>query len=158
MSSEPLQLGWIGTGVMGIPMCGRLLANGYPVWVHTRTPAKAKTLLDQGARWAASPRAVAEHATVIFTMAGFPDDVRAVYWAQDGVLAGLQAGSTIVDFSTTEPRLARELYETARHRDMVGGDRAALDPVRPLLERWAVASSIKVQLVTVNMPSCAIKS
>ena len=137
-------------------MCGRLLANAYPVWVHSRTPAKAKTLLDQGARWAASPRAVAEQATVIFTMVGFPDDVRAVYWAQDGVLAGVQAGSTIVDFSTTEPRLARELYETARRRDvaaldapvsggdvgarngtlsiMVGGDRAALDPVRPLLE------------------------
>ena len=70
------RIGWIGTGVMGSAMCGHLLAAGYDVGVFTRTRARAAALLERGARWADSPRAVAEQSDVIVTMVGFPHDVR----------------------------------------------------------------------------------
>src|SRR2546430_16694389 len=72
------RVGWIGTGVMGAPMCGHLLASGYPVTVFNRTPERARGLLERGAAWAESPQAVAQHADVVFTMVGFPDDVREI--------------------------------------------------------------------------------
>src|SRR2546428_13378617 len=72
------RVGWIGTGVMGAPMCGHLLASGYPVTVFNRTPERARGLLERGAAWAESPQAVAQHAGVVFTMVGFPDDVREI--------------------------------------------------------------------------------
>jgi 3-hydroxyisobutyrate dehydrogenase-like beta-hydroxyacid dehydrogenase len=73
-----IKLGWIGLGVMGGSMCTHLLRAGYPLTVHTRTRAKAGGQIAAGAAWADSPRAVAEASDVVFTMVGFPDDVRAV--------------------------------------------------------------------------------
>src|SRR5207249_4976744 len=67
-----IRVGWIGTGVMGAPMCGHLMASGYPVTVFNRTRERARSLLERGAAWADSPRAVAQHADVVFTMVGFP--------------------------------------------------------------------------------------
>src|SRR3972149_3842250 len=78
-------LGWIGTGVMGAAMCGHLLNAGYAVTLHTRTRAKAQPLLDRGATWAASPRAVAARSDVIVTMVGFLADVREVYFSATGL-------------------------------------------------------------------------
>jgi len=59
-SPETTRVGWIGTGVMGLSMCGHILAKGYTVAVYSRSRAKAAPLLDRGASWADSPRAVAE--------------------------------------------------------------------------------------------------
>ncbi|MCA9419378.1 MAG: hypothetical protein KC592_00060, partial [Nitrospira sp.] len=56
---SPVRIGWIGTGVMGAPMCEHLLRAGYTLTVYTRTLSKAQMLLNQGARWAESPAAVA---------------------------------------------------------------------------------------------------
>lgn len=75
---------------MGASMCGHLLQAGYPVTVYSRTRAKAQPLLERGASWADSPRAVAEQSTVIVTMVGFPRDVREVYVGPEGVLAGVE--------------------------------------------------------------------
>ena len=72
MSSEKPTIGWIGTGVMGLSMCGRLMDAGWSAVVHNRTRAKAEGLLERGATWADSPRAAAEQADVIFTMVGYP--------------------------------------------------------------------------------------
>jgi len=71
-------IGWIGTGVMGASMCGHLMDAGHPATVHTRTRAKAEGLLSRGAAWADSPRQVAEPSDVIFTIVGYPADVREV--------------------------------------------------------------------------------
>ena len=57
-------------------MCGHLLTAGYRVTIHSRTRSKAQSLLDRGAQWAESPRAVATDSHVLFTMVGFPQDVR----------------------------------------------------------------------------------
>ncbi len=150
------RVGWIGTGVMGSSMCGHLLARGYAVTLHTRTRARAEPLLGRGAAWADSPRAVAAASDVIFTMVGFPRDVRACVLGDDGALAGARPGAVLVDMSTSEPALAREIAEAAAKRDvhaldapvsggdvgarearlsiMVGGDQATLEAVRPLLD------------------------
>ena len=149
------RVGWIGTGVMGAPMCGHLLASGYPVTVFNRTPERARGLLERGAAWAESPQAVAQHADVVFTMVGFPDDLREIVLGPAGTLAGAGHGTILVDMTTSEPSLAREIYEAARARGvasldapvsggdvgaraaglsiMVGGDQDAFERVAPLL-------------------------
>lgn len=159
------RIGWIGTGVMGASMCGHLMERGHAATVYNRTQAKAQPLLDQGAAWARTPRAVAEQADVIFTMVGFPHDVREVYFGEAGVLAGAKAGSILVDMTTTQPSLAREIEAAARDQGaiamdapvsggdvgaknatlsiMVGGDKPAFDALRPLFE--AMGKSIVYQ-------------
>ena len=149
------RVGWIGTGVMGTPMCGHLLASGHPVTVFNRTPERARGLLERGAAWAESPQAVAQHADVVFTMVGFPDDLREIVLGPAGTLAGAGHGTILVDMTTSEPSLAREIYEAARARGvasldapvsggdvgaraaglsiMVGGDQDAFERVAPLL-------------------------
>src|SRR5262249_20450207 len=141
---------------MGRSMCGHLLEAGYPVAVYSRTRERAEPLLERGAEWAASPAAVAAAADVVFTMVGFPADVREVILGQDGVLSGARPGTVLVDTTTSEPSLAREIDEAARAVGaasvdapvsggdvgarnatlsiMVGGDGATVERVRPLLE------------------------
>jgi 3-hydroxyisobutyrate dehydrogenase len=75
------RVGWIGTGVMGGAMASHLLRREYGVTVYTRTKTKATGLLADGARWAESPKAVADQSEVVFTMVGYPQDVRDVYFA-----------------------------------------------------------------------------
>ncbi len=150
------RLGWIGTGVMGLSMCGHLLGKGYGVTVYNRTKSKAQPLLDKGAQWGESPKAVAAQADVTFTMVGYPRDVREVYFGADGILAGVKPGSLVVDMTTTEPSLSKEIYAAAKAKGvdaidapvsggdvgarnaalsiMVGGDAEAVERVRPLLE------------------------
>ena len=110
------RIGWIGAGVMGAPMCGHLLGRGFAVTVHSRTRAKAEPLLLRGALWADSPAEVAERSDVVFTMLGFPDEVRACILGDRGVLAGARPGLVVVDMSTTEPTLARQIDQAARAR------------------------------------------
>lgn len=151
------RIGWIGTGVMGASMCGHLLQARYAVTVFSRTRAKAQLLLDRGASWEESPRAVAEQSTVIITMVGFPRDVREVYFGAEGILAGARPGSILIDMTTTEPALSREIAAAASARGlqaidapvsggdvgaknatlsiMVGGEHDTVERVRPLLER-----------------------
>ena len=108
------RIGWIGTGVMGLSMCGHLLENGYKTSVYNRTKKKASPLLKKGAEWLPSPREVAEKSDIVFTIVGFPEDVREVYFGPDGVLAGLGKGGVAVDMTTTEPSLAVDIYNAAR--------------------------------------------
>ena len=115
-------IGWIGTGVMGASMCGHLMDAGHPATVHTRTRAKAEGLLARGAAWADSPRQVAEASDVIFTIVGYPADVREVILGANGALAGCSGGEIIVDMTTSEPSLAVEIAETAAAQDVAAVD------------------------------------
>ena len=90
---ETTKLGWIGTGVMGRWMCQHLMDLGYEMTVYNRTKAKADPLLEAGATWADSPSAVAAASDVVFTIVGFPPDVREVYLGDDGILKGAKSGS-----------------------------------------------------------------
>lgn len=150
------RIGWLGTGVMGQSMCGHLIDKGYPTTVFSRTRSRSQPLLDQGATWAESPRAVAEHSDVIFSIVGFPHDVREVILGPDGALAGSQAGKVLVDMTTSEPSLAIEIARQASQKGvhsvdapvsggdvgarearlsiMIGGDREVVDTLMPLFE------------------------
>lgn len=152
---SPVRIGWIGTGVMGVPMCEHLLRAGYVLTVHTRTPSKAQMLFDQGARWAESPAALAAEADVVCSMVGFPQDVRRIYLQPDGLLSQARPGQIFVDFTTSEPTLAAELASLADSKSasaldapvsggdvgardgtlsiMVGGDSTAFEAVKPIL-------------------------
>lgn len=154
-----MRVGWIGTGVMGSSMCGHVLAAGHEVAAHTRTRSKAEPLLARGARWARTPADAATASDVVFTMVGYPADVREVILGEQGVLTGARRGATLVDMTTSEPTLAVEIDEAARAKGvptldapvsggdvgarsatlsiMVGGDEAALERVRPLLDLMA---------------------
>ncbi len=147
------RLGWIGTGVMGASMCGHLLRAGFAATVFNRARAKAQPLLAAGAAWADSPKAVAAASDVVFTMVGYPADVRQVILAPDGVLAGCRPGSIVVDMTTSEPSLAVEIAQTAakagvqaidapvsggdvgareaRLSIMIGGDAEVAESLRP---------------------------
>ena len=107
------RLGWIGTGVMGSSMCGHLLAAGFSTTVFTRTAERAGPLLERGARWADSPRAVAQASDVVFSIVGHPADVRAVMLGPEGALAGSKKGNVLVDMTTSEPSLAEEIARAA---------------------------------------------
>jgi 3-hydroxyisobutyrate dehydrogenase len=156
ISPAATPLGWIGTGVMGLSMCGHLLAKGYAVTVHNRTKSKAQPLLDKGAQWGDSPWAVATQSDVLFTMVGYPRDVREIYFGESGVLAGVKPGGLVIDMTTTEPSLSKEIYAAAKAKGvdaidapvsggdvgarnatlsiMVGGNAGAVERARPLLE------------------------
>ena len=116
------RIGWIGTGVMGSSMCGHLMDAGFTATVFNRSREKTEKLVARGAQWAQSPQAVARESDVIFTIVGFPADVRSVILAADGVLSGCQAGNVIVDMTTSEPSLAVEIAEKAALQDVVSID------------------------------------
>ncbi len=147
------RIGWIGTGVMGSSMCGHLIEAGFSATVYNRTKEKAAELIEAGAQWAESPKAVAEASDVIFTIVGFPADVRRVILGPGGVLAGCSDGNIVVDMTTSEPSLAVELAEAAakvgvhsvdapvsggdigareaRLSIMIGGDKEIVDLLEP---------------------------
>jgi 3-hydroxyisobutyrate dehydrogenase len=150
------RIGWIGTGVMGTSMCGHLMAAGYEATVYNRSAAKLAPLIDGGAKAAASPREVAEVSDVIFTIVGYPSDVRAVTLGPGGILEGAKPGSILVDMTTSEPALAVEIFEAAQSKYvasvdapvsggdigakearlsiMVGGEPDVVESLRPLFD------------------------
>jgi 3-hydroxyisobutyrate dehydrogenase len=153
---EKTRIGWIGTGVMGSSMCGHLIAAGYQATVYNRTALKAKPLVEKGATLAESPHAVALASDIIFTIVGFPRDVREVTLGPQGTLAGARPGSVLVDMTTSEPSLAIEIAQTAKDKKvhavdapvsggdvgakearlsiMIGGEKEVVDALRPLFE------------------------
>src|SRR5205823_7572342 len=93
------RVGWIGTGVMGRWMCQHLMTKGYQATVYNRSRDKAQPLLDAGAAWADTPKAIAERSDVVFAIVGFPADVREVFLGKEGALAGSRAGNILVDMT-----------------------------------------------------------
>ena len=118
IAPDTTRIGWIGTGVMGASMCGHLIEKGFHATVHNRTKAKADPLVERGAVWAESPRAVAEQSDVVFTIVGFPRDVREVILGVEGALAGAKPGSILVDMTTSQPTLAVEIARQAAAREV----------------------------------------
>ncbi len=155
MSTLP-SLGFAGIGLMGLPMCRRLLAAGYPLAVWNRNPEKCKPLVEAGARQVASPAELCQHADVVMLCLADTSVVREVVFGQAGVVEGAKKGQLLVDFSSLEPNATREMAaelaaktgmgwldtpvsggvvgaETGSLAIMVGGDVQDLERVRPVL-------------------------
>jgi 3-hydroxyisobutyrate dehydrogenase len=150
------RIGWIGTGVMGRWMCQHCFEKGFKATVYNRSRDKAQPLLDLGATFAATPKAVAEQSDIVFAIVGFPKDVREVFLGPQGALAGSKPGTILVDMTTSEPSLAVEIYEACKAKGvhaldapvsggdvgaknaalsiMIGGDKEVVDAVAPAFE------------------------
>ena len=155
MSTLP-SLGFAGIGLMGLPMCRRLLAAGYPLAVWNRNPEKCKPLVEAGARQVASAAELCQHADVVMLCLADTAVVREVVFGPAGIVEGARKGQLLVDFSSLEPNATREMAadlvgrtgmhwldtpvsggvvgaEAASLAIMVGGDAKDLERVRPVL-------------------------
>ncbi|MGF6198475.1 NAD(P)-dependent oxidoreductase [Pseudomonas laurylsulfatiphila] len=155
MSMLP-SLGFAGIGLMGLPMCRRLLAAGYPLAVWNRNPDKCKPLVEAGARQVASPAELCQHADVVMLCLADTAVVREVVFGPTGIVEGAKKGQLLVDFSSLEPNATREMAADLAGRTgmgwldtpvsggvvgaeagslaiMVGGDAQDLERVRPVL-------------------------
>jgi 2-hydroxy-3-oxopropionate reductase len=148
-------VGFIGLGVMGKPMALNLLKAGFALVVHSRSRGPVDAVVAAGARAASSPAEVARGARIVITMVPDSPDVEQVLAGPGGVFEGVQAGSILIDMSTISPVVTRKLAAQAAERGatlldapvsggeigaingtlsiMVGGDAAALERVRPVL-------------------------
>lgn len=151
-----MRVGFVGLGVMGAPMAANLLRAGHEVAVWARRVESAQPLIARGAQFAATPAALSARAEAVFTVVTADADVEAVVCGDHGLLQGVRPGTVIVDHSTIAPATARVIAArlAARGVDfldapvsgggagaqaatlsiMVGGEAAALERVRPLLE------------------------
>src|SRR5262245_20643986 len=147
-----MQLGFVGTGTMGNPMARCLMAAGHQLTVYDLRREATSNLCELGARWAETPRTVAEASEVVFTSLPGPADVeQGMLDPVTGIVAGLRAEDADIDTTTNAPNVFRRLAETCRARGvkvldapvsgrppgmtiMVGGDRATFTTYRPLLE------------------------
>jgi len=155
MTSLPA-LGFIGLGIMGSPMCGHLLAAGYPVYVHTRSKVP-ETIVEQAALVCSSPGEVARHAEIIITMLPDTPDVERVLFGEGGVAEALRPGKVVVDMSSISPLATKAFAQKieacgctyldapvsggevgARQATltiMAGGSEECFARVKPILER-----------------------
>ena len=151
-----MRVGFIGLGDMGQGIVPRLLAAGHQVTGWNRTADKAGPLLELGMRWADSPRQVAEGAEVVLSIVTDAAAVESVAVGEDGIVSGLPSDGVYADMSTIDPDASRRIAATfaeagltmldaplsgspiSLEQDkasvMVGGDRAAFERVRPVLE------------------------
>jgi 3-hydroxyisobutyrate dehydrogenase len=156
LTPENTVIGFIGIGVMGKSMADHLMAAGYSMVIYSRTKEKAEEIINKGAQWAETVKEVAEKASVVITMVGYPKDVEEVYLGENGLIPNGRVGSYFIDMTTSAPSLAVKIFEEAKKRGiqsldapvsggdvgareaklsiMVGGEKEAFESVRTLLE------------------------
>lgn len=123
MAQNNIPVGWIGTGIMGASMARHLMEGGYELHVYNRTKEKASELVDAGATWHDTPGSVAAASRYVFTIVGYPADVRDVYFGDTGIFQGLGSEtSVLIDMTTSEPSLAEEIAAAAQERNVVALD------------------------------------
>jgi 3-hydroxyisobutyrate dehydrogenase len=147
-----MRIAFVGTGVMGSSMVGHLLTAGHEVRVYTRTRAKAEPLLAAGARWADSPAAAADGADAALSMVGYPSDVASVWRGSSGFLAVARPGQLLLDLTTSDPALARELATEAAAKGaealdapVSGGDRGAREATLSIMVGGTSAAFTRAQ-------------
>ena len=158
------KIGFIGLGVMGKPMAKHLMAAGHALTVHNRSRGAVDELAAAGASAAASPADVARASTVIITMLPDTPDVERVLTGPDGVLSALASGASVIDMSSISPAATERLAKLVADKGgsmldapvsggeigalnatlsiMVGGDEAAFNRARPVLEKMGNAEKI----------------
>lgn len=128
------RIGFIGLGIMGKPMAMNLLAAGYALTVHSRSPGPVDEVVAAGATRASGAAEVAKASDVTITMLPDTSDVELVLTGEDGVLEGVAAGALVIDMSSIDPAPTRRFAETFATRDVAmldgpvsGGERGAID-------------------------------
>src|SRR5215468_127639 len=154
-----MRVGFIGLGNVGAPMAGFVLGAEFPLVVHDLRREAAAPLLERGATWAGSPREVAAQCDVVCTCVPGPPELQAVVRGPGGVLEAVQPDTVVVDHTTNDPALVREVGIALAKRGahlldapldggregalegqltlFVGGDADILGTVRPVLETFS---------------------
>jgi 3-hydroxyisobutyrate dehydrogenase len=151
-------IGFVGLGVMGLPMARHLAAAGYPLTAYDIDAAATERLLrtSASAQCASSPRQVAATSDIVVTMLPHGGAVESVVFGEQGLIEGFRSGGLLLDTSSSEPWQTRATAQRLRQAGvdmvdapvsgaeigalnaelifMVGGEPAAVDRVRPLLE------------------------
>ena len=149
-------IGFIGLGIMGMPMARNLIRAGFEVNVYNRTPSRAEELAKEGARKAESPRELAGASSVVITMVSDTPDVESIILGENGIIDYIMSDSIIIDMSTISPDATREIALRLREKNvhmldapvsggeqgaidgtlsiMAGGDSKVLERCRPILE------------------------
>ena len=112
------RVGFIGLGIMGLPMASRLTAAGFKLTVHSRTPARAASVLAKGALWADSPTEVAESCPIVITMLPDTPDVVSVLAGKRGLVEGANPGAIVVDMSSISPTTTIELFRSLEAKNI----------------------------------------
>lgn len=158
MESVRAPLGFIGLGLMGMPIATNLLRAGYPLVVHDLRDDAMASLVAEGARPAGSPRAAAEASEIVLTSLPGPPEVERVALGDQGILEGLAPDGVYIDLTTNSPTLIRRIEQRFRERGghvldapvggrsplawerdlqvMVGGERGVFERCRPVFEAF----------------------
>jgi len=150
------RVGFVGLGIMGLPMARNALRAGFPVTVTNRTLGKADPLKAEGGTAVKTPREVAERSDIVVTMVTSSPDVEAVTFGPNGIADGAHPGLLVIDMSSISPVATRAFAERAAEKGfrtldapvsggeigavearlsiMVGGDEADVERARPLFE------------------------
>jgi 3-hydroxyisobutyrate dehydrogenase-like beta-hydroxyacid dehydrogenase len=157
-----MKVAFLGLGVMGFPMAGHLKAKGHDVTVYNRTEAKAKTWAEKfGGAYKSTPAEAAAGADFVMMCVGNDKDLMEV---AAEALKGMKAGAVLVDHTTASADAARKLYATAKAQGialidapvsggqmgaekgqltiMCGGDQAAFDLAKPVMDSYAKATTL----------------
>jgi 3-hydroxyisobutyrate dehydrogenase-like beta-hydroxyacid dehydrogenase len=112
------KIGFIGLGLMGSRMALNLVRAGYPVIVYNRTPEKITPLAEAGATVAGSLVEVARNSEIVITMVSDSAALQAVVLGPAGLLDSLQPGAILIDMSTVDPKVSRQVAEAVRARGL----------------------------------------
>ena len=160
-----MKTAFIGLGVMGYPMAGHKAKAGHDVTVYNRTTAKAeKWIAEFGGSYAATPREAAADADIVCACVGNDDDLRSIFYGNDGILAGMKSGAIFIDHTTASAEVAREVggacmpkninfldgpvsggqagAENGKLTVMAGGNQAGFDKVAPVVDSYSQAFTL----------------
>ena len=128
------KIGFIGLGIMGMPMARNLMKAGFAVTVYNRTTSKADKLVAEGAKIASSPKEAAKGNSVIITIVSDTPDVESVILGESGVIEGVETDAVVIDMSTISPQATQKMAERIKEKGahmldapVSGGDQGAIN-------------------------------
>lgn len=150
------KIGFIGLGIMGMPMARNLIRAGFEVAVYNRTASKAERMAAEGAVKADSPKAIAGECSVIITIISDTPDVENIILGENGIIESIRPNSVVIDMSTISPQATRRIAACLKEKKahmldapvsggeqgaidgtlsiMAGGDTEIFERCRPILE------------------------
>jgi 3-hydroxyisobutyrate dehydrogenase len=174
------KIGWIGLGLMGTPMSQQLIKAGYPVTVYNRNKDKEAALKELGAGTAATPAELITQADVVIIMVTDDKAINNIFNGDNGLLNAKTTGKVIINMSTVSPAISKEIAaacaeqgnaymdapvsgsvkqaETAQLVIMAGGDSAAFERVKPVLETIGKSAALIGEVGAGNVAKLAINT
>ena len=126
------KIGFVGLGIMGKSMTRNLMKAGYELHIFARTRAKVEDVIREGAIFHPSVGECVEEVEAMISIVGYPADVEEVYFGEKGILNSAKPGTYVIDMTTSSPKLAKRIYESAKEKGIhaldapvTGGDTGA---------------------------------